>query len=562
MKIDDYFEYQQTCDTKVNRYGEVTSYSSIVKHHGLNLSKTISGKSLDEVKEKIHFTYRNWNERWIKIVNKKDSEALHQTREEEANDKTEKSQAHLQSLKSILSATLDVNDAINWDDLLDKSEFTEFKPDRPELYRSPFEPKKEHYHTKPTFFQKILGKSKKIALDDEINYESALERYHKQSAEVKIENDIAIEKWELAKVHWQERKEIHAQVQREYNQQISTLKAKYEAGEQQAILDYYKLVFSNSTYPEPISLQHRIEYATENKSLAIEIELPSISSLPDGLSFKYIRSKEYIEEKKISPKELDKLYDDLIYQIIIRVAHESFEADIANHVNHLFINGNVNFIDPSTGKLTSACVATISIEKMSFLDMNLSAVDPKLCFRKLKGISAVSFKNVTPIAPIFNMNTHDRRFIEGYEVLRNVGTTTNLASMNWEDFEHLVRELFEREFSSTGGEVRVTQSSSDGGVDAVAFDPDPIRGGKIVIQAKRYTNIVGVSAVRDLWGTVQHEGATKGILVTTSDYGPDSYEFVKGKPLTLLNGSNLLNLLEKHGTKASINITEAKNTMR
>jgi restriction system protein len=74
--------------------------------------------------------------------------------------------------------------------------------------------------------------------------------------------------------------------------------------------------------------------------------------------------------------------------------------------------------------------------------------------------------------------------------------------------------------------VRITRASRDGGVDAIAFDPDPIRGGKIVIQAKRYTNPVGVSAVRDLFGTVHNEGATKGILVTTSDYGPDAYEFV------------------------------------
>src|SRR5690606_34746199 len=110
---------------------------------------------------------------------------------------------------------------------------------------------------------------------------------------------------------------------------------------------------------------------------------------------------------------------------------------------------------------------------------------------------------------------------------------TNLAAMDWEDFEHLVRELFEREFAQTGGEVKVTQASRDGGVDAVVFDPDPIRGGKIVIQAKRYTNTVGVAAVRDLYGTVVNEGAIKGILVTTSDFGPDAYEFARGKPLTL-----------------------------
>ena len=140
--------------------------------------------------------------------------------------------------------------------------------------------------------------------------------------------------------------------------------------------------------------------------------------------------------------------------------------------------------------------------------------------------------------------------------------STNLAAMDWEDFEHLVRELFEQEFAQNGGEVKVTQASSDGGVDAIAFDPDPIRGGKIVIQAKRYTNTVGVAAVRDLYGTVMNEGATKGILVTTSDYGPDSYNFAKDKPITLLNGSNLLHLLEKHGHKAKIDIKEAKRLMK
>jgi restriction system protein len=143
-------------------------------------------------------------------------------------------------------------------------------------------------------------------------------------------------------------------------------------------------------------------------------------------------------------------------------------------------------------------------------------------------------------------------------VANELDTSTNLAAIDWEDFEHLIRELFEKEFSSNGGEVKVTQASRDGGVDAIAFDPDPIRGGKIVIQAKRYTNIVGVAAVRDLYGTVVNEGATKGILVTTSDYGPDAYEFARNKPITLMNGSHLLYLLEKHGHKARIDLQEAK----
>jgi len=64
--------------------------------------------------------------------------------------------------------------------------------------------------------------------------------------------------------------------------------------------------------------------------------------------------------------------------------------------------------------------------------------------------------------------------------------------------------------------------------------------------------------VRDLYGTIMNEGANKGILVTTSDYGPDAYAFANGKPITLLNGANLLHMLAKHGHNVKIDIEEAR----
>ena len=92
----------------------------------------------------------------------------------------------------------------------------------------------------------------------------------------------------------------------------------------------------------------------------------------------------------------------------------------------------------------------------------------------------------------------------------------------------------------------MTQASRDGGVDCVAFDNRAIFGGKVIIQAKRYKNTVPVSAVRDLFGSVHNEGASKGILVTTSGFGKASFDFAKDKPLELLSGSNLLYLLKVH----------------
>ena len=110
------------------------------------------------------------------------------------------------------------------------------------------------------------------------------------------------------------------------------------------------------------------------------------------------------------------------------------------------------------------------------------------------------------------------------------------------EFESLITNLF----SKMGLETKLTQPSRDGGVDCVAFDSRPILGGKVIIQAKRYKNTVGVSAVRDLFGTLHNEGASKGILVTTSGYGKAAYDFANGKPIELITGSNLLYLLKEH----------------
>jgi restriction system protein len=67
-----------------------------------------------------------------------------------------------------------------------------------------------------------------------------------------------------------------------------------------------------------------------------------------------------------------------------------------------------------------------------------------------------------------------------------------------------------------------------------------------------------VSAVRDLCAVVTKEGASRGILVTTSTYGADAYTFANGSPITLLNGAELLGLLKKHGYSFRINLAEAR----
>jgi restriction system protein len=67
-------------------------------------------------------------------------------------------------------------------------------------------------------------------------------------------------------------------------------------------------------------------------------------------------------------------------------------------------------------------------------------------------------------------------------------------------------------------------------------------GKRMKICGDTTSNTISVSGSRSVF-------ASKGILVTISDYGSDSFKFAKDKPITLMNGGNLLYLLEKHGYK-------------
>jgi HJR/Mrr/RecB family endonuclease len=354
---------------------------------------------------------------------------------------------------------------------------------------------------------------------------------------------------------WERRRSAHARLQTE---RASSLQGRYESRDAAAVTEYCEIVLSHSDLPDCLPLEAQLEYNPSTAILVLDYRLPSLEDLPTLAEVKYVKASNTFAEKHLSKDESERLYDDVLYQLTLRTIWEVFRADYQRAVVMLVFNGIVSGVDKSTGADFTACILSLRVSRDEFEALNLARVEPRACFRKLKGVGSPQLFSMTPVAPIMALSREDRRFVESYGVMEKIEEGSNLAAMDWEDFEHLIREVFEKEFSSGGAEVRVTQASRDGGVDAVVFDPDPIRGGKIVIQAKRYAFTVGVSAVRDLYGTIMNEGANKGILVTTSNYGPDAYEFASGKPITLLDGANLLHLLGKHGLKAHINLTQAQ----
>lgn len=554
-------------------------YVANISHKGLNAFRTIKDLDTEILKLKVQQQYEKWNIEYEKKLFKKSIDKS----KSEAEKLSKEAQKIQEQLNKILLHTLEIDDAVNWELLKDYSSFEEEKPlmppkpkniDKTSFKIHPPKPDYKFYTPKLSYLDKLFPslnqKKEKIAKE---RYDAAVDKWNSEVADVDYFNSMLerqhenklkeyenqINEWQNKLNEWKSSEEKYYAYINARNKEVDELKEKYNTFDKNAILQYCEIVLNNSDYSTfNFPKDFDIDYVENTKTLIVEYKLPTVEDIPTLKEVTYVQSKQDFKEIHLSNTQAQNNYDSIIYQILLRTIHELFEADVINAIEAISLNGWVNALDKSTGRIKNSCIASIHTLKVDFLKIDLSLIEPKLCFKGLKGIGATKLSTLTPISPIQKIDKYDNRFVNPKDVSHKLNESSNLASMDWEDFEHLVRELFHKEFSVNGGEVKVTQSSRDGGVDAIAFDPDPIRGGKIVIQAKRYTNIVGVSAVRDLWGTTMNEGASKGILVTTSNYGSDAYAFVKDKPLALINGNNLLFLLEKHGFNARIDLLEAK----
>lgn len=349
--------------------------------------------------------------------------------------------------------------------------------------------------------------------------------------------------------------ETYEQDCEKYKNTIKKMIDGYKNGEKEEVIRRLNFVLNDIKFPDCIPHTWEVDFNTEERIAIVEIGLPDVIHNPP---VKEVQLKSGLVEKPLSQAEKREVVPNIHPAILLRTAYEIFQNDTTNTIKLLVLNGWIKFDDPKTGINTKAYTASLMVEKNQIENINLKKIDPLVAFMNLKGKSAGKLIEIIPVTPVMSLDRKDKRFIATAEVLNKLGSETNLASMDWQDFESLIAELFEKEFAKEGAEVKVTQASRDRGVDAIIFDPDPIRGGKIIVQAKRYANTVDVSAVRDLCAVVKKEGAIKGILVTTSTYGGDAYKFANNEPVTLLNGAELLGLLKKHGYTFRINLEEAK----
>ncbi|MFE2599907.1 restriction endonuclease [Streptomyces sp. NPDC059396] len=335
---------------------------------------------------------------------------------------------------------------------------------------------------------------------------------------------------------------------RQHNAGIEELIATLRRGEPDAVVEYFTAaLYASEGWPEGFPRQASASFDSAARQLILNWELPGYGIVPEVSLVRYMPGTDRERPTQRPAAERRTLYRDVLAQCALLALHGLFDADQFGVLDSVVLNGFVDDTDPVTGHRARVFLTTVTVSRTEFDRLNLAQVSAPDCLVDgLRGRLADR-----PERPGRRNEVRPGRLPgeAGRQVVsQGDGEEPDLYEMDPLGFEELVAELFR----AMGMQAVTTKRSGDGGVDVDALDPDPIRGGKIVVQVKRYRNTVPPSAVRDLYGTVQDAGANKGVLITTSAFGPGSHAFANGKPLTLIPGTDLVDLLRRHGLRGRL----------
>ncbi|MDG4764970.1 restriction endonuclease [Solwaraspora sp. WMMD406] len=452
--------------------------------------------------------------------------------------------SRLADLEQLLADTLAVDDHIDLDRLKRSTTPPPFEPGNLAVPLNPprwrdFEP------PAPAGLGKMFGgevRHQQQVAEAQQAFEQATAKHEAAEAERQRRLAAATEKYRQAC------EKLAAKVAA-HNAAIDRFAAVFAAADPKAVVEYFGLVLGNSIYPDDFPQRYRLAYLPESRQLVVEYQLPTADVIPRVREYRYVADDDEVVAVARPEAEITDRYADMITQITLRTVHELYEADRTRLLETVVLNGIVDTVDPGVGRRARPCLVSLRTGREQFVSINLANVDPAACLRRLGGRISPHPVDLDPIPAIVEFDQVDKRFADEIDVLADLDQRPNLLTLPADQFQQLIADLF----TKLGLEMRQVRTGPDGTVECVAHDPRPLFGGKVIVLARRGGGTVDASAVRDLFGTVQAESASNGILVTTAGYLPAAFEFASGKPLELIDGSGLLHMLaENTGVKARI----------
>jgi restriction system protein len=327
----------------------------------------------------------------------------------------------------------------------------------------------------------------------------------------------------------------------QHNLSVDSFVAALRARDQAAVTRYLGMALNAVPLPSYFPKTAEATYSPHGEQAVIQVELPGPAVVPTTRAVQYVQSRDEYRELPRPAKESSELYRLVISQIALLCLHDIFAAD--SKIESVAFNGHVWATNPATGQREYPCLISLRVDRASFSELVLKDVKPDVCMRHLRALVSVHPYDLVAIKPIVDFDLSKYRFIEGLDAVSTLDSRPDLMDLTPDEFEHLVRQIFE----ATGLEGWTTAHSKDDGVDAVMVNKTPGGAMLCIVQAKRYSKVVGVSHIRELAGAMEEKRAGHGILVTTSWFTSGCWQKARehGR-MELFDGPRLKSMIKDH----------------
>ncbi|GIE52111.1 restriction endonuclease [Actinoplanes nipponensis] len=448
--------------------------------------------------------------------------------------------ARLSDLDGLLLSTLDVDDHIDLDRFKKPVQVPPFDPGK--LGRPLPEPAWESFAPpEPRGVGKILG-GERI---HQQQVEAAKRAYQDARARWVDAETRRLRQLAAREVQYEQNRSRYEAKLISYNAEVDRFAAAVAGADPESVVEYFAMVLGNSVYPDDFPQHFRLAFVAQQRRLLVEYHLPPVEVIPAVKEYRYDRVHDDVLAVPRDEGEIRRRYTEIIAMVALRTIHEIIEADRGGLVGEVLFNGIVDTVDRRTGQFIRPCLVSVRAERDTFAAIKLRRVDPVACLKHLHaGLSAQpdQLEGVTPVLDFDRAAGQD--YTGEFNVLADIDERPNLATLPDADYEQLLSDLF--------GNMGLEMGEAAEGPRWLATDPRPLFGGAVVIYAERGKPVSAATAA-GLAEEVAAAGATKGILVAIDGYEVEAHEAVAGRPIELLDGPALLNLLAEHsGLKARI----------
>ncbi|SKC68954.1 hypothetical protein [Okibacterium fritillariae] len=318
-----------------------------------------------------------------------------------------------EEIDSLLSATLDVDDWVDLENLKQRVEHPPFPrrdlenpipaPPRlqvppPPLLRQPEAPsglfgKRKKYEDalRKAQFEHQQEWHQWASYRDSVPARQAeAERQHRSAEQRRIETLRTL------RTKYESECQLREKDIAEHNAEIDALIAGLGYGAVDAVQEYVGIVLANSVYPPSFEVEHEARFDPATSELALTAIVPAPESIRTVKSYRYVRASDEIAETQSSKKDVNDRYASAIHQVALRSLHEIFEADRRGIIQAISLQVGPRTKDPATGRQMFLPLVAVTSARETFMDFDLGGVVPSATLQHLgAAVSKNPFSLVT-----------------------------------------------------------------------------------------------------------------------------------------------------------------------